>query len=106
MNFYIHYLVYNVCFIYSVYGTICGVVVLMILAVGGVVCVGVYIRFKLKGKGISLVLCCKHYTLPIGRTRNKLIELEQNSAYEGIMKMDPPLNVQNMEECPAYGVIH
>ena len=63
MNFYIHYLVYNnVCFIYLVYGTICGVVVLMISALGGVVCVIVYIRFKLKGKEISLMLLCKHCT--------------------------------------------
>ena len=40
------------------------------------------------------------------RSRSTQIELEQNSAYEGIMKMAPPLNIQNMEECPAYGVIH
>ena len=45
-------LVYDVCFIYSVYGTICVVVVLMISAVGGVVCVGEYIICKRKGKGI------------------------------------------------------
>ena len=57
--FYVHDLVFDVCFIYSVYGTICGVVVLMISALGGV---GVCIRCKLKGKEIPLMLCCKHYT--------------------------------------------
>ena len=60
--FYVHNLVFDVCFIYSVYGTICGVVVVTISALGGVVCVGVCIRCKLKGKEISLMLWCKHYT--------------------------------------------
>ena len=49
-------------YLYSAYGTACGLTLLVISAVGGVAGVGVYFRCKRKGKEIALVLCCKHNT--------------------------------------------
>ena len=59
-------------YLYSAYGTICGLVLLIISAAGCMAGVVVYNRCKRKGKEIASVLRCS-----LGRTRSMQIELKQ-----------------------------
>ena len=42
---------------------------------------------------------------PVGDLTGTQIELEQNNAYEVINKLSCPMDEENMEPCPAYGVV-
>ena len=41
----------------------------------------------------------------VGNIKSTQIDLEQNNAYEVMNKLSCPLDEENMEPCPAYGVV-
>ena len=97
------------------YGTVCAVSALMMSAVVGVVCTSVYIRYKNKGnvyiltfqyhKGVNSLLE-KMESTHIELEQNAYqIQLEQNSAYQGIRTLPSSLTREDMEPCSAYGIV-
>ena len=97
------------------YGTICAVSALMMSAVVGVVCTSVCIRCKHKGNVYILTFQChkdvnslqgKMESIQIELEQNAYqIQLEQNSAYQGIRTLPSSLSGEDMEPCSAYGIV-
>ena len=87
------------------YGTVFAVSALMMLAVVAVVCTSVCIRCKHKGNVYIWYCTIKGVHSLLGIMESTQIELEQNSAYQGINTFPSSLTREDMEPCPAYGIV-
>ena len=87
------------------YGTVCAVSALMMSAVVAVVCTSVYIKCNHKGNVYILHCTIKGVHSLLGKMERTQIELEQNSAYQGINTFSSSLTREDLEPCPAYGIV-
>ena len=93
----------------TVYGTVSAVSALVMSAVVGAICTAMYICTS----DVNIKVRCtfwlyKHQNVVnslLGKIESTHIELEQNSAYQGIKTFPSSLTGEDMEPSPAYGIV-
>ena len=90
---------------HTVHGTVSAVSALMMSAVVGVVCTSVYIKCNHKGNVYIWHCTIKGVHSLLGKMESNQIEMEQNSAYQGINTFPSSLTREDLEPCPAYGIV-